>query len=85
VDDDPHRQTFAIDERMVLAALDLLRGVVTHCVVFTAPFSPDFTDWLSSTAALGLAARPICSCSAMWSSAQIASHAPSCWNLRKML
>ena len=37
------------------------------------------------TAALGLASRPRCSRSAMWSSAQIASQTPSRWNLRKML
>ena len=65
--------------------LHLLAGVVTHCVVFAAPFSADFTDWLSRTAADGLASRPIRSRSAICSSAQIASQVPSRWNLRKML
>jgi len=53
-------------------------------VVFTAPFSADFTDWLSRTAADGLASPPIRSRSDICSSAQIASQVPSRWNLRKM-
>jgi len=76
MDDDAQRQTFGVDERVVFAALQLLGGVVTHRVIFTAPFSADFSDWLSITAALGLGSRPSCSRSAMWSCAQIASHAP---------
>jgi hypothetical protein len=59
VDDDPHRQPFAVDQGMDFAALDLLTGVVTNLVVFAAPFSADLTDWLSRTAAEGLASRPI--------------------------
>ncbi len=47
--------------------------------------SADLTDWLSRTAAEGLASRPIRSRNAMCSSAQIASQVPSRWNLRKML
>src|SRR5215471_8441854 len=39
VDDDPHWQPFAVDQGVDLAALHLLAGVVTHLVVFTAPFS----------------------------------------------
>jgi hypothetical protein len=70
---------------MDFAALDLLAGVVTHLVVFTAPFSADLTDWLSRTAADGLASRPTRSRKAMCNSAQIASHTPSRWKLRKML
>jgi hypothetical protein len=69
----------------VSTAFHLLAGVVTHCVVFTAPFSADFSDWLSRTAAEGLASRPIRSRNATCNSAQIASHVPSRWNLRKML
>jgi len=81
----PHRQPFGIDQCLDLAALHLLAGVVTHRVVFAAPFSADFTDWLSRTAAEEMASRPICSRKAMYSSAQIASHAPSRWNLRTVL
>jgi hypothetical protein len=47
-----------------LAAFHLLAGVVTHGVVSATPFSADFTDWLLSTAAEGLASRPIRSRSA---------------------
>jgi hypothetical protein len=85
VDDDLHRQPFAVDQGVDFAALHLLAGVVTHFVVFTAPFSADLTDWLSRTAAEGLASRPIRSRKAMCSSAQIASQTLSRWNLRKML
>jgi hypothetical protein len=67
------------------AALHLLAGLVTHLVVGTAPFSADFTDWLSRTNAEGLASRPIRSRKVICSSAQIASQTPSRWNLRKML
>src|SRR5260370_4131431 len=82
---DPHRQSFGIDQGVDLAAFHLLAGVVTHCVVFAAPFSADCSDWLSRTAAEGLASRPIRSRNATCTSAQIASHVPSRWNLRKML
>ena len=85
VDDHPHRQSLGIDQGMDLAAFHLLAGVVTHLVVFTAPFSADFSDWLSRTAADGLASRPIRSRSAICSSAQIASQVPARWNLRKRL
>jgi len=85
VDDDPHRQSFGVDQGVDLAAFDLLSDVVTHCIVVAAPFSADFTDWLSRTAAEGLASRPIRSRNAMCNSAQIASHALCRWNLRKML
>jgi hypothetical protein len=37
VDDDLHRQPFAVDQGVDFAALHLLAGVVTHFVVFTAP------------------------------------------------
>ena len=85
VDDNPHRQAFVVDQGVDLAALDLLPSVVTHLVVFAAPFSADFMDRLSRTAAEGLASRPIRSRKAMCNSAQIASQTPSRWNLRKML
>jgi hypothetical protein len=73
VDNDPHRQPFGIDQSVDFAALHVLAGVVTHLVVFTAPVSADLTDWLSRTAAEGLALRAIRSRNAMCSSAQIAS------------
>jgi hypothetical protein len=85
VDDDPHRQSFAVDQGVDLAALDLLTRVETHLVVVTAPSSTDLTDWLSRTAAEGPASRPIRSRNDICSSAQIASQPPSRWNLRKIL
>ena len=43
---------FDIDQGMQLAALHLLCGVVTHCILFTpargSPFSAAFSDWLQS-------------------------------------
>jgi hypothetical protein len=74
---------FGVDQGVDLAAFHLLAGVVTHCIVVAAPFSADFTDWLSRTAAKGPASRLIHSRSAMCSSAQIASHVPSRWNFAK--
>ena len=44
MDDDPHRQPFAVDQGVDLASLNLLAGVVTHLVVLAAPFSADLTD-----------------------------------------
>jgi len=85
MNDDTHRQPFAVDQRVDFTALDLLAGVVTDLVVSTAPFSADLTDWLLTTAADGLASRPVRSRKAMCKSAQIPSQTPSRWNLRKML
>ena len=85
VDDNAERQAFGVDQRVDLAPLHLLRGVEAYAAVRTTPFSADFTDWLSSTAALGLASRPSCSRTAACSFAQIAAHVPSRWKLRKML
>ena len=76
MNNDPHRQPFGVDQGVDLAAFHLLAGVVTQFVVFAAPFSADFTDWLSRTAAEGLASRPIRSRKAMCNSAQIASQIP---------
>ena len=59
MDDDAHRQPSTVDQSVDFAALHLLAGVVTHLVVSTAPFSADLTDWLSKTAAAGLASLPI--------------------------
>jgi hypothetical protein len=61
VDENPHRQPFTPDQGVDLAALDPLADVVTHFVVVPAPFSADLIDWLSRTAAEGLASCPICS------------------------
>src|SRR3954454_14346708 len=77
VDDDAQRQSFGVDERVDLAALHLLGSVVAYTAVAAAPFSADFTDWLSSTAALGLASRPRRSRSVPCSVLQIADHVPS--------
>jgi hypothetical protein len=85
VDDDPHRQPFTIDQSVDFAVLDPLAGVITHLAVVTAPFSADLTDWLSRTAAEGLASRPVRSRNAICNSAQIAFQTPSRWNLQKML
>ena len=85
MDDDPHRQPFAVDQSVDFAALNPLAGVIAHLAVVTAPFSADLTDWLSGTTAEGPVSRPIRSCKAMCISAQIASQTPSRWNLRKML
>jgi hypothetical protein len=60
VDNHPHRQPFAVDQGVDFTALHLLSGVVTHLVVSAASFSADFTDWLSRTAADGLASRRRC-------------------------
>src|SRR5512136_2207744 len=69
MNDHTHRQTLGVDQGVDLAALHLLSGVVSHCVIFTpvfaAPFSAGFSDWLSMTAAVGLASRPRCSRKAM--------------------
>ncbi len=58
MDHDPDRQAFSVDERVKLAALYFLAGVVAHLVVFAAPFSADLSDWLSRMPAVGLASRP---------------------------
>jgi hypothetical protein len=65
VDDDLHRQAFAVDQRMDLAALQALACVIAHLVVLRPPFSADLTVWLSRMAAVGLASRPSRSRSAM--------------------
>jgi hypothetical protein len=58
VDDDTQRQAFRIDQGMQFAALQFLTGIIPHRMVMTAPFSADFSVWLSSTAAVGFAWRP---------------------------
>jgi hypothetical protein len=85
VDDDAHRQPFTVDQSVDFAALDPLAGVITHLAVVTVPFSADLTDWLSRTAAEGLASRPVRSLNAICNSAKTAFQTPSRWNLQKML
>jgi len=70
---------------MDLPALDLLPGVVSDTAVKTAPFSADFSDWLSRIAAVGLAARPLASRTSACNAAQMLSQTPSRWKLRNML
>lgn len=85
MDDDAQRQALRIDQRVNLAALHLFAGVETGQAVMAAPFSADFTDWLSMIAAVGLASRSMSSRNSTCSCSQIASHTPSFWKLRKML
>ncbi len=47
LNDDAHRRAFGIDERVDLAAVHFLAGVVACNAVVTAPFFADFSDWLS--------------------------------------
>src|SRR5262245_58591722 len=72
-------------QRVDLAALHLLSGVVAYAAIVTAPFSADFIVWLSITAAVGLASRPRFSRKSMCRLSQIASQTPSRLKLRKML
>ena len=58
MDDDPHRQPFAVDQGVDFAAIHLLAGVVAHLAVSAAPFSADLTDWAHLKLA-GLALWPI--------------------------
>lgn len=85
MNDGPQRQALRIDQRVNFAPLDLLSGVIAYLAVKTAPFSAALSDWLSMTAAVGLASRPMSSRNVMWSSSQMASQTPSLWNLRNML
>lgn len=85
MDHDPDRQPFGVDERVKLAALHLLCGVVTYLVVSAAPFSADLSDWLSRTPAVGRASRPSFSRNWACRCAQMTSQTPSFWNLRKIL
>ncbi len=77
VNDDPQRQTVGIDQRVNLAAFDLLAGVITYAAIITPPFSADFTDWLSMIAAVGLASRPLCARKSAYRLSQIACQTPS--------
>jgi hypothetical protein len=54
-------QPLRIDEDVAFFAVDLLAGVKRVRIDRAPPFSALFTLWLSITAAVGLASRPICS------------------------
>ena len=61
MNDGMDQQALRIDENMPLLALDLLSRVVARRINRSPPFSALFTLWLSMTAAVGLASRPIAS------------------------
>jgi hypothetical protein len=44
MNDDAQRQALGVDQRMNLAAFDLLAGVVAYLAVMAPPFSADFND-----------------------------------------
>jgi hypothetical protein len=54
-----HQQAFRIDENVPLLALDLFSCVVARRIDRSPPFSALLTLWLSITAAVGLASRPM--------------------------
>jgi hypothetical protein len=57
---DFEHKALSIDEKKTLAAFDLLKAVKADGdSTSSAPFSVVLTLWLSSTAPLGVAARPI--------------------------
>ena len=55
------QQALRIDENVALLALDLFSRVVARRIDRSPPFSALLTLWLSMTAAVGLASRPIAS------------------------
>jgi len=61
MNDGMNQQALRIDENMPLLALDLLSCVVARRINRSPPFSALLTLWLSMTAAVGLASRPIAS------------------------
>src|SRR5476651_1391994 len=61
MNDGMNQQALRIDENVPLLALDLLSRVVARRVNRSPPFSALLTLWLSMTAAVGLASRPIAS------------------------
>src|SRR5512134_3979217 len=60
-DGHPQHQAERIDDRMALASLDLLAGIVTDRIRGSAPLSALLTLWLSMIAVVGLASLPACS------------------------
>ena len=61
MNDGMNQQALRIDENVPLLALDLLSRVVARRINRSPPFSALLTLWLSITAAVGLASRPIAS------------------------
>jgi hypothetical protein len=61
MNDGMNQQALRIDENVPLLALDLLSRVVARRINRSPPFSAPLTPWLSMTAAVGLASRPIAS------------------------
>jgi hypothetical protein len=61
VHDGVDQQALRIDENVALLALDLFSRIVTRRIDRRPPFSALLTLWLSMTAAVGLASRPIAS------------------------
>ena len=61
MNDGMNQQALRIDENVPLLALDLLSCVVARRINRSPPFSALLTLWLSMTAAVGLASRPIAS------------------------
>ena len=60
-DANPEHQPERVDDRVALAPLDLLAGIVTHRIGAFPPLSALLTLWLSTTAVVGLASFPTCS------------------------
>src|SRR5512134_2677685 len=60
-DGHPQHQAERIHDRMALAPLDLLAGIVTDRIRGFAPLSALLTLWLSTIAVVGLASLPACS------------------------
>lgn len=63
---DTEQQSYRIDDRVALDALNFLAGVVADRIGVGPPFSVAFTDWVSMMAAVGDASRP--SISRHWTS-----------------
>ena len=61
MNDGMDQQALRIDENVPLLALNLLSCVVARRINRSPPFSALLTLWLSMTAAVGLASRPIAS------------------------
>jgi hypothetical protein len=55
---DAKQQSYRIDERVALDALDFLACVVANGIPAAAPFSVALTAWVSMMAAVGEASRP---------------------------
>ena len=61
MNDGVEQEAYCIDKNVPLLAFDLLARIVPVRINARPPFSALFTLWLSITAAVGLACRPLCS------------------------